>query len=71
MGDQKRSSLTFFVVCPYTVLLGRARRKVQMRGVHKPTTSARQHDLYLVASVGCPNLRKVDEERFDGYRVIE
>ena len=45
MGDRKRNSVTFFAVYPCTVLLGRAMKKEQMRGVHRPTTLARQHDL--------------------------
>jgi hypothetical protein len=56
MGDRKRSSLTSVAVYLYTVLLGRAMKKEQMRGVHKPTTLARQHDL---------DPREIDEERID------
>lgn len=56
MGDRKRSSVTFFAVYLCTVSLGRAMKKEQMRGVHKPTTLAQQHDL---------DPREFDEERID------
>ena len=66
MRDRKRSSVTFFAVCPYTVLLGQAKRKVRMGGVQRPTTLARKHDLDRLVSLGRPNPREIDEDEIDG-----
>lgn len=64
MGVRLRSSWTFSFVYPYAVLLGRARRKGQMRAVQL-TTLARQHDRERVVNVGYPNPPRIDEKRFD------
>ena len=65
MGVQQRSSLPFFSVCPYVVLLSRARRKGQRRAVHRLTTLVRKHDPELLGNLGYPNPLEIDEKILD------
>ena len=71
MGVQQRSSLPFFSVCPYVVLLSRARWKGQRRAGHRLRTLVRKHDPELLGNLGYPNPLDIDEKILDGCWATE